>query len=175
MRLALSGVLLTLALLPACGGGDSNEPEDPFPDAAGVYQVTGGFDDLPSNVGSFTGTLEITQASRSSGTLGGSAAILATIDGQVFNISDPALDDANVSPSGVVSFTIVQGGTWTFSGTLAGNSITTGRHTLSAGGESFSGNWQANRTTGASVGSTLVLHGESLPALQQRLRAASAR
>jgi hypothetical protein len=120
MRFALSAVLLPLALLTACGG-DSNEPEDPFPDAAGVYQVSGGFDDIPSNVGSFQGTLELTQASRSSGTLQGSAALLATLDGDVFNLSDPALANANVSPSGVLTFTMDGGGaTWTFSGTLSG-------------------------------------------------------
>jgi hypothetical protein len=120
-------VLLPLALLTACGG-DSNEPEDPFPDAAGVYQVSGGFDDIPSNVGSFQGTLELTQASRSSGTLQGSAAILATLEGDVFNLSDPALANANVSPSGVLSFTMAgAGATWTFSGTLSGTTITTGR------------------------------------------------
>jgi hypothetical protein len=152
MRLALSGVLLALAVLPACGGGDSTEPEDPFPDAAGVYQVSGGFDGIPSNVGSFSGTLEITQASRSSGTLQGSAAILATIDGNVFNLNDPVLDGANVSPAGVLSFTMADNsGTWTFTGTLSGNTITGGRHTLSGGTESISGNWQGSRTAAASA------------------------
>jgi hypothetical protein len=174
MRLALSGVLLTLALLPACGGGDSNEPEDPFPDAAGVYQVSGGFDGLPSNVGSFTGTLEITQATRSSGTLQASAAILATIDGDVFNISDPALANANVSPSGVLSFTIVgAGATWTFSGTLSGSTISGGRHTLSDGVQSLSGNWQGNRAAGAAIGAGPAVRRLPLEALSERVRVAS--
>jgi hypothetical protein len=171
----LSGVLLPLALLAtACGGGDSNEPEDPFPDAAGAYQITGGFDDLPLNVGSFQGTLELTQASRSSGALQGSVAILATIDGDVINISDPTLDGANVSPSGVLSFTIVQNGTWTFSGSLSGNSISSGRHTLSVGGDNLSGNWQGTRASSSVVATTLVAGRSFLGTLRERLRAASA-
>lgn len=169
MRLALSGLLLALSLLPACGG-DSTEPEDPFPDAAGVYQVSGGFDGLPSNVGSFSGTLEITQATRSSGTLQGSAAILATIDGDVFNLNDPVLDGANVSPAGVLSFTIADNsGTWTFTGTLSGNTITSGRHTLSAGGESISGNWQGSRAAAAWAGARAASPGTSLAALVVRI------
>jgi hypothetical protein len=174
MRLPLSGVLL-LALLTACGG-DSNEPEDPFPDAAGVYQVSGGFDDIPSNVGSFQGTLELTQASRSSGTLQGSAAILATLEGDVFNLSDPGLANANVSPPGVLSFTMVEAGaTWTFSGTLSGTTITTGRHTLSDGVQSFSGNWQGNRSSGSANDAAPTVRRLPLVTLGLRLRAASVR
>ena len=175
MRLALSGVLLPLTLLTACGG-DSNEPEDPFPDAAGVYQVSGGFDDIPSNVGSFQGTLELTQASRSSGTLQGSAAIVATLEDDVFNLSDPAIASANVSPSGVLSFTMVgAAATWTFSGTLSGTTITAGRHTLSDGVQSFSGNWQGNRSSGSANGAAPAVRRLPLATLGQRLRAASAR
>ena len=47
MRLALGGVLLTIGLL-GCGG-DSSDPDEPFPDVAGVYEVEGTFDDLPAN------------------------------------------------------------------------------------------------------------------------------
>jgi hypothetical protein len=177
MRHALSGVLVPLALLTtACGGGDSNEPEDPFPDAAGVYQISGGFDGIPSNVGSFQGTLEITQASRSSGTLQGSAAIVATLDGDVFNLSDPALANANVSPSGVLTFTMADAsGTWTFSGTLSGNTISGGRHTLSAGSESISGSWQGSRASSSVVTASLVARRLSLGTWEERLRAAFAR
>ncbi len=176
MRHALSGVLLAFALLAsACGGGDSNEPEDPFPDAAGVYQISGGFDGIPSNVGSFSGTLEITQATRSSGTLQGTAAILATIDGDVFNLSDPVLDGANVSPTGALSFTMADNsGTWTFTGTLSGNTISGGRHTLSAGSESISGNWQGTRA-GSGVVARSVASRVHLGTLGERLRAAFVR
>ncbi len=54
MRLALSGVLLTTALL-GCGGDDSNEPDDPFPDVEGVYEVSGTFDGIPTNQAFFDG------------------------------------------------------------------------------------------------------------------------
>ena len=63
MRHALPGLLLTSALIAACGGSDANEPEDPFPDAGGVYEISGGFDGTPTSVGSFEGTLELTQGS----------------------------------------------------------------------------------------------------------------
>ena len=172
MRHALPGLLLTSALIAACGGSDANEPEDPFPDAGGVYEISGGFDGIPTSVGSFEGTLELTQASRSSGTLQGTAAILATIDGSVFNIADDALANANVSPGGVLSFTMADNsGTWTFSGTLSGNSIGQGRHTLSAGGESLSGNWQGTRSAGSAVAAARVAPRLSLEAMGARLRA----
>ena len=139
--------LLVLTLLLGCGG-DSNEPEAPFPDVSGVYEVTGGFDGIASADGSFSGTLELTQASRESGALTGSAAILVDLDGDVFNISDEGLTGATVSPSGVVSFTLGGGGaTWTFTGTASGSTIGQGRHTLSGDG-TISGNWQAARATG---------------------------
>jgi hypothetical protein len=174
MRPALSGLLLALSLLPACGG-DSTEPEEPFPDAAGVYQVSGGFDGIPSSVGSFSGTLEITQATRSSGTLQGSAAILATIDDNVFNINDPVLSGANVSPAGVLSFTMADNsGTWTFTGTLSGNTITAGRHTLSAGGESLSGNWQGSRAATARASAGVAERSISLVSLGARIAAGGA-
>jgi hypothetical protein len=142
--------LLVLTLLLGCGG-DSNEPEAPFPDVSGVYELTGGFDELAPADGSFTGTLELTQASRESGALDGSAAILVDLDGDVFNISDDALTGATVSPSGVVTFTLGgAGATWTFTGTASGTGISQGRHTLAAD-ITISGSWQAARATGSGV------------------------
>ena len=142
--------LILAAFLLGCGG-DSNEPEPPFPDAAGVYEMSGGFDDIPSADGSFTGTLELTQASRESGALAGSAAILVDLGGDVFNITDDDLGGATVSPSGTVTFTLGDlGATWTFTGTLTASAITAGRHTLS-GDVSISGDWRADRTAGAGV------------------------
>jgi hypothetical protein len=147
MRLALGGVLLTTALF-GCGGGDSNEPEDPFPDVAGLYEVSGTFDDLPANVAFFDGTLTLTQASQATGDLQGTLSVLVTIDDEIFNIVDNALTPASVSPSGVIAFTAADAsGTWTFSGTASGSSITDGRHTLTAGSNSFSGAWQADVTS----------------------------
>jgi hypothetical protein len=164
MRFAPHGVfyLLAVALVANCGG-DSNEPEDPFPDAAGVYEISGGFDGIPSSDASFTGTLELTQASRASGALGGSAAILAEISGEVSNITDDALSSANVSPSGVITFTATDpSGTWTFTGTLSGNTISQGRHTISSGDVSISGSWQGTRTAGAAIAGTSVGRSRSL-------------
>jgi hypothetical protein len=171
MRLAIRGAscVLVIALIAGCGG-DSNDPGEAFPDASGVYEVTGGFDDFPSSQASFTGTLEFTQASRESGALEGSAAMLANLGGDIFNLTDDALSNATVSPSGVITFTMAGGSsTWTFSGTLSGNNISQGRHTLS-GGESFSGSWQATRATGDRVADRTVAPTLSLDALLVRLR-----
>jgi hypothetical protein len=144
-------LLTTLAVL-GCGGDDSNDPGDPFPDANGAYEVTGSFDELPSTTASFTGTVTLTHASQQSGTLGGSAALLAEIDGNIYNLTDETLTSATVSPSGVIAFTLgSSGATWTFSGTLSGNNIAQGRHTMSSGETSYSGSWQGTRATGASL------------------------
>ena len=143
MRLALGGVLLTFALL-GCGG-DSSDPDEPFPDVAGVYEVEGTFDDLPANDASFDGTLELTQASQGSGTLEGSLAVLATLGDDIVNVNDDAVSSATVSPSGVISFIAGDGSaTWTFSGTASGNSIINGRHTLNSSAGSVSGPWRAD-------------------------------
>ena len=38
MRFALGGMLLTTLAVLGCGGDDSNDPGDPFPDANGAYE-----------------------------------------------------------------------------------------------------------------------------------------
>jgi hypothetical protein len=58
---------------------------------------------------------------------------------------------------------------WTFTGTLSGNTITSGRHTLSAGGESISGNWQGSRAAAAWAGARAASRGTSLAALVVRI------
>jgi hypothetical protein len=152
MRLALGGVLLTIALL-GCGGGDSNDPGDFFPDVEGVYEVSGTLDDLPANQAFFDGTLTLTQASHETGDLEGSLSVVVTIADDIFNITDNELTPASVSPSGVIAFTAADpSGTWSFSGTAAGSSIIDGRHTLSDGTRSLSGPWQANRTSSVRAG-----------------------
>lgn len=139
---------LLVCLLLACGGGDSNEPDDPFPDASGVFEIEGTFDDLPASSISFTGTLELTQASQQSGALQGSIAILADLSGDVFNVNDESLSGASVSPSGVITFSATGGtSSWTFTGTLSGDRINGGRHTLS-GDENFSGPWSGQKAQG---------------------------
>lgn len=144
MRLALGGALLVL-LVYGCGGDGGNQPEDPFPDVSGIYEIEGTFDDLPGSEASFEGTLELTQGSRESGTLEGSISVLATIGDDIFNVSDETLSSATVSPSGVIAFTAGDAtATWTFSGTASGSSITNGRHTLSDGEQTISGPWRGD-------------------------------
>jgi len=150
---------LVCALFLGCGGGggDSLIPNDPFPDAAGSYQMEGGFDGLTRNEASFTGILTLTQASRQSGTLGGSVSLSLTVDGSRSSASS-AIQSASVSPSGEIAFRLgsaADDATWTFNGTLAGSTIN-GRHTLSDGSQAFPGNWSA--TSGAATtGSVTVV------------------
>jgi hypothetical protein len=167
MRALVCATLLSASLL-GCGG-DSTGPDEAFPDAAGVYNVSGSFDDLPSSVAHFEGTLTITQASRETGTLGGSAAYLATIDGNAFDVTDDAIDGAAISPTGAISFTLVDpGGSWTFTGTLSGSTIIDGRHTISDGSSSYSGAWSAT-TASAGIQRRTSLAGLRLEALLERL------
>lgn len=141
-----------VCLVGACGG-DSSGPNDVFPNAAGVYNVTGTFDGLSSAAAHFEGTLTLTQATQETGTLGGSAAYLVTISGQLFNVNDVSIDGAAVSPSGVVTFSLVDGGdSWTFSGTLSGTTLTSGRHTLDTSSGSVSGAWGGTRAAAAIQG-----------------------
>ena len=60
MRAYLATATLALAAL-GCGG-DSNDPSPTFPDAAGVYNVSGTFDEFLSTDAHFEGTLTLTQA-----------------------------------------------------------------------------------------------------------------
>jgi hypothetical protein len=145
-------LLVSLAVI-GCGGGDSNAPNPAFPDAAGVYSVSGDFDGLTPAEASFVGTVTLTQASREGGTLGGSASITATVGSDAATASDDALDQASVSQTGALAFTLVdQSGTWTFTGTLSGNSITGGRHTLNVPGSgTISGNWTGTRTAASAL------------------------
>ena len=150
-------ILLCLSALYSCGGGDSVAPPEPFPDVTGSYHLDGGFDGLTRGEASFSGTLTLTQASRQSGTLGGTVSITATIDGQTSGGGTAPLQSASVSPTGAVSFSIgsiTAGGSWTFSGTHAGTTIS-GRHTLTDGTSSFSGNWSG--TSGSTANGSITV------------------
>jgi hypothetical protein len=168
MRPTLCVALIAIAAL-ACGG-DSTSPNDVFPNSAGVYNVTGTFDGLSSSDAHFEGTLTLTQASRASGALGGSAAYLATINGSVFNLSDSAIDGATISPTGVITYTLVDAsGTWTFTGTLSGTAIVNGRHTISGGSSSFSGAWSVTRATATTAQARVAAATITIEALSHRL------
>ncbi len=136
--------LLCLGLLASagCGGGsDATEPNFPYPAVAGIYQMDGGFDGATRSQASFTGSLTLTQANRTVPDLGATASITATIEGQVFSISNQTASSASVTPAGVITVQFAGGGaSWTFSGTLSGR-IITGRHTLSDGTSTTSGDW----------------------------------
>lgn len=121
-----------------------------FPAVAGAYNVSGTFDNLPSATAFFNGTVTLTQASRTDGALGGSAALVAQIGTQIFNITDDALESGNISMTGVVAFTLRGGtATWTFTGTQTGNAIVNGRHSLaSPGSTASSGPWSGTRASG---------------------------
>ena len=158
--------LLVLTLTAGCGGGDSNEPNDPFPDASGIYSINGGFDDIELT---FTGTLEVSQSSRQGGSLTGTLEVVDP-DGDSFTRT---LENASVSAVGVLEFAIADpSATWTFTGRLSGDSITHGRHTISDGAQSISGSWQAAIARGPSPetgSSEPVARSTSLSELANRL------
>ncbi len=65
MRLFLA--VLVACLISACGG-DSSGPSDVFPNAAGVYNVSGSFDGLSSSDAHFEGTRFLAPHSSAAGT-----------------------------------------------------------------------------------------------------------
>jgi hypothetical protein len=150
--------LFAVSLLVAgCGGGeDANAPEPAFPDVAGVYNITGTFDGLPSSQAFFNGTLTLTQSSRQSGTLGGTLTVTATLLGEVVGGTRP-LQEATVTPSGAVTFRLIGDGgeSWIFTGNHSGNSMS-GRHTLSDGATSYSGDWTTASAPPPATGSLQI-------------------
>jgi hypothetical protein len=146
MRAHLAIVALALSLV-ACG--DPNDRSELFPEANEVFDVTGGFDAIPSSGAHFEGTLTLDQADRSVGTLAGSAALLVTLNNDIFNITDNSIDGANITPDGVVSFSL--DGEWTFSGTLKNKAILGGRHTLNTTTDNVSGSWNATNAQASRI------------------------
>ena len=148
-------------------------PNDPFPDVSGSYNIAGGFDGLSNSAASFTGSLTLTQASAESGTLSGTMSATLTLDGDVTTVGSVPIQSASVTPNGTVSFqlrSIGNGASWTFTGTAAGEAIT-GRHTLTDGSNTFSGDWTASKgslgtgnltVTATTTGSTLDPDGYTL-------------
>jgi hypothetical protein len=137
-----AAALLCLSPLYGCGG-DNLSPSEPFPDVSGSYNVEGGFDGATRSEASITGSLTLTQASRQSGTLVGTATLTFNISGDVTTVSDIPLQEASVTPGSVVSFRLgssSQGVTWTFTGNRSGKTIT-GRHTLVTTSGTVSGDW----------------------------------
>lgn len=139
----VASCLMLLALF-ACGG-DGTSPDHPYPDANGAYGLEGGFDGLTRSEASFIGSADINQSSQDTGTLTGTATFSLTMGASLTNASDVPLLEASVTPSGVVSFRLeTSSSTWTFSGTLSNDRIT-GRHTLTDGSFTASGDWTGTR------------------------------
>lgn len=136
-------LLATSVVLGACGGSDSTNPSEPFPNVAGFYDVDGGFDGLTRSEGSIAGSLTLTQTSLRTGTLGGTMTLTLNSSGDVTTVSNAAILSSSVTQAGEISFRLGSteaGAGWTFSGTRGGKVIT-GRHTLASSGETFSSDW----------------------------------
>jgi hypothetical protein len=139
---------LGAAAVIACGDDTSGGgPNDLFPDVAGVYAIEGTFDAVPPEDASFTGTVTIEQESLESSLLTGTADITLTADAGNLVINDAELESASVTLSGVVEFLVsspADNVTWSFTGERAGD-ILEGRHTLTQGSESQTGDWSGER------------------------------
>ena len=138
---------LAAAAVMACGDDSSGgEPNDVFPDVAGVYGVEGEFDGVSPEDLSFSGTVTLDQESLESSILTGTASLVinsATEEDIV--IAGAELQNAAVSLSGVVAFTVEQGAlSWDFTGERAGD-VLSGDHTLTQGSGTMSGTWSGAR------------------------------
>lgn len=131
---------LGAAAVVACGDG-GGDPNQLFPDVAGVYAIEGEFD---SGDVTFTGTVTIEQESLESSLLTGTADITVGGTGG-FTLNDAELLDASVDLAGVVVFTLEDGGlSWEFTGEKAGD-LLEGDHTLTSGSETATGTWSGER------------------------------
>jgi hypothetical protein len=130
----------------ACGGDNGSDPNDVFPDVAGVYAVAGQFDGIPPSDLSFTGTVTIEQESVESSLLTGTAdlTIASSTNGNT-TVNDAELLNAGVDLGGTVAFTLEQGTvSWAFVGEKAGD-ILAGTDTLTLGDGTFTGTWSGER------------------------------
>ncbi len=135
------------AAVMACGDDSSGgQPNEQFPDVAGVYEVEGEFDGVDPADLSFAGTVTLEQESLESSILTGTASLVinsATEDDVVITAAE--LQNAAVSLAGVVAFTVDQGAvSWDFTGERAGD-ILEGDHTLVQGSQTRSGTWSGIR------------------------------
>ena len=131
---------IALCAIAACGGDSSTAPKFAFPAVAGVYSISGGFDDGETP---FSGTITFTQASRDQPALDGFCAITVTTTTGPVNFS--TIDAASVSETGAIGFNIGSASgdaTWRFTGVLNGGAIN-GTHLLVGDGGSFPGTFAA--------------------------------
>lgn len=137
---------LGAAAVIACGDDSSGgEPNELFPDVAGVYAVEGEFDDVDPSQAFFGGTVTIEQESLESSILTGTASLLITTPAGNVGITEAELQDAAVTLAGVVSFTVAEGAiSWDFTGERAGD-VLEGSHTITQGSETRTGTWTGQR------------------------------
>jgi hypothetical protein len=132
--------------LVACSDDNGNDPNELFPEVAGVYIVEGQFDGVSPDDLSFTGTLTIEQESLESSLLTGTADLtIVSSSGGSTTINDAELLGAGVDLGGNVAFTLEQETiSWDFAGEKAGD-VLAGTHDLTLGSESFTGTWSGER------------------------------
>jgi len=116
-----------------------------------VYHISGQLDGTPKFDASLGGTITITQASSTNGTLGGSGSVTGSfLEGQIETVTDDAIT-ATISSTGEIAFSLSDGTrTWSFTGRLSmsGATIQDGRHRLDLGDGGFvTGDWSGSRTT----------------------------
>lgn len=146
MRYATVIPSLVLLALTGCGGGDATGPDEPYPPVAGQWEVHATFDDLPANLAFIQGTIQITQATRSAAALGGTWTFTATVGGDVISGSGIVFQGSTTTAGDITLLLTEPAATtsWTLTGRVTGNTVA-GRHTLSDGMDSFSGNWTGQR------------------------------
>ncbi len=130
----------------ACSDDNGSDPNDQFPDVAGVYDVAGQFDGIDPSDLSFTGTVTIEQESLESSLLTGAAdlTIVSSTSGNT-SVNDAELLNAGVDLGGNVAFTLEQGTvSWAFVGEKGGD-VLTGTDTLTLGDQTFTGTWSGQR------------------------------
>jgi hypothetical protein len=130
----------------ACGDDSGNDPNDVFPEVAGVYAVQGQFDGVDPSDLSFNGTVTIEQESVESSLLTGTAdlTIVSATNGNT-TVNDAELLNAGVDLGGTVAFTLEQGTvSWAFVGEKGGD-VLTGTDTLTLGDQTFTGTWSGER------------------------------
>lgn len=133
------------AAVIACGDDNGGEPNQLFPDVAGVYAVEGEFDGISPEDMSFTGTVTIEQESLESSLLTGTASFTIVRPEGPVNVAGAELLGAGVDLAGQVGFTVEQGQvSWEFTGERAGD-LLQGPHTLTLGAQTITGTWTGER------------------------------
>ena len=142
MRRLLLAVIVSS--LPACDGA-SAAPGETYPSVAGMYAITGQASaDDPSVFG---GRVTLTQASLTSGTLGGHGTAYGTFLADLaVTVTDESIT-ASITPAGVLTLLLDDAnGSWFFTGTLVGARFQNGTAELRlADGGTIPGIWTARR------------------------------